>query len=307
MISRPSDQRRSPVQRAFKGLAGSPLSGADPTLVDTPVITITAIPVEPILVTPPKKRGRPPQAGVAKTAQERKAEQRVRDTRAAALEGFSADEITELKDSTVEEILQIKALKTEQGTDDATHGAYGPGRYMTDAPSGKGKLILGDEAPLAVAEKNHLEPHSFGSQQEKEDTEQGWNASSGRREVITAYHGEDGMLEGTSQLGQKESVNEFQTRHKIRGNWKYDDRDKQQLARERAHDFIASSAISTFEWVPETGAFYNEIQLNHCRQCKQLIPQEYRCIICDRVFWSLKNAVEHIVDSIGYRFARCHQ
>jgi len=83
-------------------------------------------------VNAPKKRGRPPKGDKAATSAERK-----RASRTNA---------------------EIERMIKEQAVDDHTGGAYGPGRFMTDADKGKGELVTGayNSAKLETVFAAHL-------------------------------------------------------------------------------------------------------------------------------------------------------
>ncbi len=273
--TRPSSQRppqKKPIKRAFTGMAGSSLAQIEEPIAASAGTGIS--PEEPPTfeaAAAPNKRGRPPKGDKAMTPAERKAKQR-------------ADEKRDLK---------IAALTKEQTTDDRTGGRYGPGINMADAPSAKGLLITGGggEDALAVADQ-----HQTIDENGEPTYEYGRNG-----QVTTCYHGEEGMLEGTDTLTVRcrETVSQFQKNHKVKKNWKYDERDKEEIARKNAEQFITSHSVTFFDWSEADNSFVALVQPQICRNCCKTIPQEHVCKICDHIFWSLREAVDHIIESVG--------
>jgi len=121
-------QRKRPVIRVGPRLAGLPPD--EPA--QAPAVAVLEPKPAPVVESLPKKRGRPPKGDKAATSAERK-----RASRTNA---------------------EIERLIREQAVDDHTGGAYGPGRFMTDADKGKGEVVTGgyDSSKLESVDAAHF-------------------------------------------------------------------------------------------------------------------------------------------------------
>jgi hypothetical protein len=221
---------RNPVKRAGPRLVGLPYEPDEAVAVAEP---------EPEAVPEKRKRGRPPKGDKAMTAAERQRRSR-----------------------------ELEPLIREQKTDDATGGVHGPGKFMKDAPPGKGLLISGDD--------------SIGP---KIDT------------PISTGHSDTGS--DAVRWDDEETDYTFQNSRKIHKNWKYDERDKQEMVRKKADRFIRPVVITEFSWDDQTKEFLRVRPLRWCAHCQQLIPDEMVCTVCQYTCGTRAGVVAHMMHAIA--------
>jgi hypothetical protein len=164
----------------------------------------------------------------------------------------------------------LAPLVEEQKRDDRSGGIYGPGHAV------KGSRM---DAAIAVAEKK------WGIAEDGE----GYYDEAKYGRVVTWYSDKEGVTSASEvPEDRKEMQSTFQKRHPIKKNWTYDERDRAEMARENAGEFITDVFIENLlVWDAEAKEFSDVDTF-----------QEHRCEICGRGFWFWGSAVQHIVDSI---------
>jgi hypothetical protein len=252
--------RRKQTKRAFVGLAGSPLSG---NYVEPPPPPELAppeqAPPEPILPVEKKKTGRPPRHGAAMSAAERKRESRARKDR---------DE-------------EIKKLIAEQKIDDETGGLHGPGLVLVaDRLTGRGPSPRQAQITSGGYGRTKIEQVSLKAEAQRIDL-----LTFGGRRRGSSVSVDEGFDEPPGFEG-RETEEQFQRRQHHPRNWVYDRRDKQEIARKVAADFIE--------------VFDPKRYLKWDQSSREFIPWDaVMCLVCQRVFSFTAYAVDHIVDIIG--------
>jgi len=248
-------QRKEPVRRAFVGLAGSFLA-----------VVKTEAPAPQPPAPPPEllkaKRGRPPKHDKTMSPAERKRQSRAKK----------------------ENDLAVNKLIAEQKIDKAT-GGRGAGMLMTDADeSGVAKIVTGrvmDNLENVLAtydQQNDYGELEFRIATYSEGTFGGRKAAGGPN-----TGDRDGTTPAIDNTGDKdEHADTFSRRHPIRKTWKYDERDKEEIARKNARDFI--EPCERWDETLEDGGG---------------LTDAFRCKVCRRVFGFHSSAVNHIGDSIG--------
>ena len=164
---------------------------------------------------------------------------------------------------------ELEPLIREQKTDDATGGVHGPGKFLTDADPGKGLLISGGDA-IAPEVEAPMDTGHFGNT------------------------GSD-----TAKWDKEETDGSFQNKRKIPKNWKYDERDKEELTRKKADQFIKPVVITEFSWDDQTKEFVRVRPLRWCAHCDGLIPDEMVCTVCRYTCGTRTGVVSHMMDAIG--------
>jgi hypothetical protein len=164
----------------------------------------------------------------------------------------------------------LKPLIDAQKMDDKSGGIYGEG----DAARGGSTAIA---AALVDSEDN----------------------AHGRHGVVnTRYTDSEGnVCDAAVVPGNKtETASTFQRQQRHTINFKYSEREIQEIAQRRAEDFIEYRSTAEFVWNSDEFVCVEEILW--CATCGKPIPGLHQCKICKKEFWSLAAAVRHVVDSI---------
>jgi hypothetical protein len=276
----PIQQRKKPALRLFTGLAGSLMGEAKSTAVEGPFVcprcktkklyqttrldgTVIAecrsnrtIPEvcgytmvwnkRALMEKEARRPGRPSKYGVPMTAAARKAWERNNKP------------------------LLEKAL-VEQKIDKATGGSGG-GMIMPDAEEGKGQLVTGGGLSNDVLLGKPSPELDFG----------GRRVQASGQGVDDAHDANDELV-WSEEPKEREGKFQRQQRFKLRQKWSFDDRDKEELAREMAPGFIEHLDPRTcFQWDGQNFVEW----------------EGYVCRICLRVFGFESYAVNHIIDRV---------
>jgi len=173
----------------------------------------------------------------------------------------------------------LTPLVNEQELDDRTGGLYGPGHAAEGGEF--------NEA-IAIGERKHRVDENGEVYTDF--------ARNGR--VNTSDVEADSEDDNEPDEEKLEYDNTFQRHHPINADWKRDERDNQEQARELAALFIRSSSSAELVWDVGAKEFVCVVKLLWCQRCHKIIPAEHRCLICHKLFIFLSDAVEHIITSI---------
>jgi hypothetical protein len=299
---------RKPTQRAFAGrLVGMP---SEPD--DAPAVAVLEPPPErppdPPLGQPPKKqRGRPLQGAAKKTHAEIKRAQRAKEKEelesvrllqeqqriyVEARRRFQReldDAISCDDDARARELRDLLISQEEQREYDAQlsrAGKRGPtsGRYIADAPQGKGLLVYGGDNIVALGDQ---------SAEVDEDGNAVFDLS---RKVTRDDEAGDGNMPDIDTVKIKsEKEDKFHGKHPIK--WRrsrrnlFDRREQEEKILQKADEYLQTATVAIFIWDGETFAIIRQAD------------EEVRCTLCGRAFLTDRMARNHLVENHARQIA----